>query len=156
MSVSGGLLPVVAPSFTMPSRSRGGGRSFPITAFFRATYPYRATPAVRREAIRELASIDGAVYTEPMSTEVTRKRAATRRGLTRRNSLAFPCELRDAISPIHEGRSSELDSINGQASNIALFGRPVELKLVVKETGKLKELFVVPTRLQPMPPENSL
>lgn len=92
---------------------------------------------------------DGAVYTEPMSTEVTRKSAAMRRVLARRNSIAFPRALRDAISPIHDGRVLELDSINGQASNTALFGPLVELKLVVKETGKLRDSFVVLMRLQP-------
>ena len=92
---------------------------------------------------------DGAVYTEPMSTEVTRKSAAIRRALARRNSMAFPRALRDAISPIHDGRFLELDSINGQASNTALFGPFVELKLVVKETGKLRDSFVVLMRLQP-------
>ena len=90
-----------------------------------------------------------AVYTEPMSTQVTRKSAAMRRTLVRRNSMAFPRALRDAISPIHDGRILELDSINGQASNTALFGQLVELKLVVKETGKLKDSFVVLMRLQP-------
>lgn len=96
-----------------------------------------------------LALRDDATYTELMSTEVTRKRAAIRRALAHRNSMAFPRALRDAISPIHDGRVLELDSINGQAPNIALFGPLVELKLVVKETGKLADSFVVLMRLQP-------
>lgn len=102
-----------------------------------------------RSARNPLLLGDGAVYTEPMSTEVTRKSAAMRRVLARRNSIAFPRALRDAISPIHDGRVLELDSINGQASNTALFGPLVELKLVVKETGKLRDSFVVLMRLQP-------
>jgi len=37
--------------------------------------------------------------------------------------MAFPRELRDAISPLHDGRVLELESIDGQASNSLLFGR---------------------------------
>ena len=73
---------------------------------------------------------------------------AIRRTLARRNSMAFPRALRDAIPPLHDGRVLELDSINGDASNTALFGPLVELKLVVKETGKLPHSFVVLMRLQ--------
>ena len=90
-----------------------------------------------------------AVYTEAMSTEVSRKSAAVRRTLARRNSMAFPRELRDAIPPLHDGRILELDSINGHASNTFLFGPLVELKLVVKETGKNSDSYVVLMRLQP-------
>jgi hypothetical protein len=63
--------------------------------------------------------------------------------------MAFPRELRDAIPPLHDGRVLELASINGQASNTTLFGPLVELKLVVQETGKRSDSFVVLMRLQP-------
>ena len=84
-----------------------------------------------------------------MSTEVTRKGGAMRRTLARRNSMAFPRELRDAIPPLHDGRVLELESINGDTSNTVLFGPLVELKLIVKETSKLPRSFVVLMRLQP-------
>ncbi|HXA51063.1 MAG TPA: hypothetical protein VNV86_12190 [Candidatus Acidoferrum sp.] len=84
-----------------------------------------------------------------MSTEVSRKGAPVRRALARRNSMAFPRELRDAIPPLHDGRVLELASINGHASNTTLFGPLVELKLVVQETGKRSDSFVVLMRLQP-------
>ena len=63
--------------------------------------------------------------------------------------MAFPRELRDAIPPLHDGRVLEMDSINGRASNTVLFGPLVELRLVVKETSKLHDSFVVLMRLQP-------
>jgi hypothetical protein len=63
--------------------------------------------------------------------------------------MAFPRELRDAIPPLHDGRVLELESISGQASNTPLFGRVVELQLIVKETGKLRGSFTVLMRLQP-------
>jgi hypothetical protein len=72
-----------------------------------------------------------------------------RRTLARRNSIAFPRELRDAIPPLHNGRVLELESINGDPSNTVLFGPLVELKLIVKETGKLPRSFVVLMALQP-------
>src|SRR5512133_517876 len=84
-----------------------------------------------------------------MSSEVTRKGAAVRRALSRRNSVAFPRELRDAIPPLHDGRVLELDSINGHASNTILFGPLVELKLIVKETANHRDSFVVLMSLQP-------
>ncbi|MCC6365372.1 MAG: hypothetical protein IT165_17805 [Bryobacterales bacterium] len=80
---------------------------------------------------------------------MTRKRGVMRRALIRRNSMAFPRELRDAIPPLHDGRVLELDSILGRASTNALFGPLVELKLVVKETGRRNGSFVVLMRLQP-------
>ncbi len=83
-----------------------------------------------------------------MSSQVTRKSAPMRRGLARRNFMAFPRELRRAIPDLHAGRVLELDSINGQSSNTFLFGPLVELKLVVKETGKLTGQFVVRMSLQ--------
>ena len=88
------------------------------------------------------------LYTKLMSTELTRNRALGR-PFIRRNSMAFPRELRDAIPPLHDGRVLELESINGQASNTPLFGRIVELQLIVKETGKLTGSFTVLMRLQP-------
>ena len=72
-----------------------------------------------------------------------------RRARPRRNSIAFPRELRDAIPRLHDGRVLELDSISGHAWNTALIGPLVELKLVAKETGKLRDSFVVLIRLQP-------
>ena len=63
--------------------------------------------------------------------------------------MAFPRELRAAIPELHGGRILELDFINGLASNTGLFGPLVELKLVLKETGKLSGQFVVRMALQP-------
>ncbi len=63
--------------------------------------------------------------------------------------MAFPRELRGAIPDLHAGRVLELDSINGQGSKMPLFGPLVQLKLVVKETGKLTGQFVVRMDLQP-------
>jgi len=63
--------------------------------------------------------------------------------------MAFPRELRGAIPDLHAGRVLELDSINGQGSNAPLFGPLVQLKLVVKETGKLSGQFVIRMDLQP-------
>jgi hypothetical protein len=97
----------------------------------------------------EVSNIRLAVYNKPMSKEVTRNSGAMRRTLARRNSMAFPRELRDAIPPLHNGRVLELESINGDASNTVLFGPLVELKLIVKETGKLPRSFVVLMWLQP-------
>jgi hypothetical protein len=62
--------------------------------------------------------------------------------------MAFPRELRGAIPDLHTGRALELDSINGHSSNTVLFGPRVELKLVVKETGKLSGQFVISMDLQ--------
>ena len=69
--------------------------------------------------------------------------------LPRRNYMAFPRELRAAIPDLHAGRALELDSISAQASNTAWIGPRVQLKLVVKETGKLSGQFVVGMSLQP-------
>ena len=62
--------------------------------------------------------------------------------------MAFPRELRAAIPDLHGGRVLELDSINGHASNSSLFGPLAQLKLLVKETGKLSGQFVVGMGLQ--------
>jgi hypothetical protein len=82
-----------------------------------------------------------------MSTELTRKNVPARH-LVRRNTMAFPRELRQAIPDLHAGRVLELDSINGRTSDIPVFSPPVELRLVVKETGKLTGEFVVVMGLQ--------
>jgi hypothetical protein len=71
------------------------------------------------------------------------------RRLARRNYMAFPRELREAIPDLHTGRALELDSINGQSSNTLLLGPLVQLKLLVKETGKLSGQFIVRMDLQP-------
>jgi hypothetical protein len=67
----------------------------------------------------------------------------------RRNAMTFPRELREAISELHSARDLELDSVNGRCSNLAFFGPLVQLKLVVKETGKLSGRFVIGMDLQP-------
>jgi hypothetical protein len=63
--------------------------------------------------------------------------------------MFFPRELRGAISELHSGRDLELDSVKGQSSNLVFFGPLVQLKLVVKETGKLSGRFVIGMDLQP-------
>src|ERR1700730_8760903 len=83
-----------------------------------------------------------------MSSDLQRKAVPARRRLARRNTMAFPRELRAAIPDLHGGRVLELDSINGHTSNIPLYGPLVKLKLVVKETGKLSGEFVVRMGLQ--------
>jgi hypothetical protein len=77
-----------------------------------------------------------------MSKQLTRR-------LPRHNTIAFPRELRDAIPDLHEGRVLEIDSISGRAANTPPFGPLVELKVLVKETGKLTGKFVVRMGLQP-------
>jgi hypothetical protein len=67
----------------------------------------------------------------------------------RRNYMSFPRELRGAIPELHAGRALELESINGQSSNIPFAGPLVQLKLLVKETGKLTGQFVIGMALQP-------
>jgi hypothetical protein len=67
----------------------------------------------------------------------------------RRNAMTFPRELREAISDLHAARDLELDSVDGQSSNLVFFGPLVRLKLVVKETGKLRGRFVIGMDLQP-------
>jgi hypothetical protein len=63
--------------------------------------------------------------------------------------MGFPRELRDAIPDLHAGRALELDSITGQARNLVPLGPLVQLKLLVKETGKLSGQFVIGMDLQP-------
>jgi hypothetical protein len=83
-----------------------------------------------------------------MGKELAQKSNPVRR-LARRNYMAFPRELREAIPDLHTGRALELDSITGQSSNTFLFGPLVRLKLLVKETGKLSGQFIVRMDLQP-------
>jgi hypothetical protein len=83
-----------------------------------------------------------------MGNRLTRKGNLVPR-LARRNYMAFPRELREAIPDLHAGRALELDSIHGQSSNTLLFGPLVQLKLLVKETGKLSGQFIVRMDLQP-------
>jgi hypothetical protein len=83
-----------------------------------------------------------------MGNELAQNSNPARR-LERRNYMAFPRELREAIPDLHAGRALELDSIHGQSSNTLLFGPLVQLKLLVKETGKLRGQFIVRMDLQP-------
>ena len=81
-----------------------------------------------------------------MSKEVIRKSApARRRYMLAGNTMGFPRELREAIPdlPTCVGRVLKVDAINGDASNTSLFGPRVNLRVVVKETGKLKGEFVI-------------
>lgn len=87
-----------------------------------------------------------------MSKEVSRKRAPARRGLLAPgNTMGFPRELREAIPdlPTCVGRVLKVDTINGDATNSQLFGPRVNLKVIVKETGKLKGEFVIRLDLEP-------
>jgi hypothetical protein len=86
-----------------------------------------------------------------MAKEVTRKSVPSRRRyLFMGNTMGFPRALRDAIPdlPTCVGRVLQIDSINGDASNTRLLGPRVALKVVVKETGKLKGEFVVRVDLE--------
>lgn len=65
------------------------------------------------------------------------------------NTMAFPRELRRAIPELHSGRALALDSIDGHAANTSWSGPLVQLRLVLKETGKLSGEFVVRMDLQP-------
>src|SRR5262245_55048671 len=84
-----------------------------------------------------------------MSGQLTGKNPPARRGLARRNTMAFPRALRDAIPVVHTGRILELDAVDGTASDTVLFGPLVQLNLVVQETGKLEGKYVVRMDLQP-------
>ena len=86
-------------------------------------------------------------YANGMGKELAPRGPARR--LPRRNYMAFPRELRQAIPDLHAGRALELDSIDAQSSNTLLFGPLVQLKLLVKETGKLSGQFVIRMALQP-------
>ena len=87
-----------------------------------------------------------------MGKEVTRKSVpARRRFFELGNTMGFPRELREAIPdlPTCVGRVLKVDAINGDASNTHWLGPRVNLKLVVKETGKLKGEFVIRLDLEP-------
>jgi hypothetical protein len=61
------------------------------------------------------------------------------------NSMTFPRELRDAI-PDHEpsaGRVLKLESVDAQAAHTVEWGRRVQIRLHVCETGKLSGAFDV-------------
>lgn len=65
--------------------------------------------------------------------------------------MSFPRALRDAIPdlPTCAGRVLQVDAIHGDASHTRLCGPRVNLKLVVKETGRLKGEFVIRLDLDP-------
>ena len=67
--------------------------------------------------------------------------------------MGFPRALREAIPdlPTSIGRvlNLKIDSMNGHATNTTLFGPGVHLKVVVKETGRLKGQFVIRMDLEP-------
>ena len=65
--------------------------------------------------------------------------------------MSFPRALRDAIPdlPTCVGRVLHLESTTGAAFHSELYGPQVKLKMVVRETGKLKGEFVVGVELQP-------
>lgn len=87
-----------------------------------------------------------------MSKEVSRKgQPARRRHLALGNTMSFPRALRDAIPdlPTCAGRVLQVDAIHGDASHTRLCGPRVNLKLVVKETGRLKGEFVIRLDLDP-------
>jgi hypothetical protein len=89
-----------------------------------------------------------------MGKEVARAETPARRkrgSLSPYNTMSFPKELRDAIPdlPTCVGRVLQLDSTSGSATETDLYGPRVHLKMVVKETGKLKGEFVVAMDLLP-------
>lgn len=83
-----------------------------------------------------------------MSRELSPKDISIPYGFYRRNWIAFPRELRAAIPDLHGGRVLEIDALDGQPSNTPLFGSCVQLKLVVRETGKLQGEFSLLMGLQ--------
>jgi len=86
---------------------------------------------------------------EVARTEVPAKKR--RRWESSRNTMSFPRALRDAIPdmPTCVGRVLELDSTSGAISDIYPNCPPVELRMLVKETGKLSGEFTVMIHLQP-------
>lgn len=89
-----------------------------------------------------------------MSKEVARAEVPTparRRWEPSRNTMSFPKALRDAIPdlPTCAGRVLELASATGAISDIYPNCPPVQLRMLVKETGKLNGEFVVVVDLQP-------
>jgi len=88
-----------------------------------------------------------------MAKEVALRRSlpARRRWVFEKNTMGFPRALREAI-PDHAtsiGRVLKIDSMNAHATNTTLFGPGVHLKVVVKETGRLKGQFVIRMDLEP-------
>jgi hypothetical protein len=83
-----------------------------------------------------------------MTKVAVRKGGAVARRPARHNTIAFPRELREAIPDLHGGRVLELDSITGRGGETVFGTRIVELKLLVKETGKLRGEFVLHVGLQ--------
>lgn len=66
------------------------------------------------------------------------------------NNVTFPQELRNAI-PDHKpsaGRCLKLESLDAQGSHTVEWGRRVQMKLHVCETGKLSGVFDVWVDLQ--------
>ena len=65
------------------------------------------------------------------------------------NLITFPSELREAIpKPPISGRVLQLDALTGGLSP-GRFGMHVHLKLLAKETGKLKGKYTILMDLQP-------
>ena len=65
------------------------------------------------------------------------------------NYITFPSQLREAIpAPPISGRVLVLDALTGGLTP-ARFGSNVSLKLLVKETGKLKGQYTILMDLQP-------
>jgi hypothetical protein len=85
-----------------------------------------------------------------MSKLVVRRDKPSRYRLPRSNHMTFPRELRDAIPdlPAYGGRVLQLDSLTGVASR-SILGDRVSLKLLVRETGKLKGKYTILMDLQP-------
>jgi hypothetical protein len=78
-----------------------------------------------------------------MSRAIMSKALAPKLKLT--NNVTFPRELRDAI-PDHApsaGRVLKLESVAAQAAHTVEWGRRVQIKLQVCETGKLNGVFDV-------------
>jgi len=68
---------------------------------------------------------------------------------SRHNTMLFPQALREAIPATSGcwGRALELESVNGDCCNSAIYGRRTRLKFVVRETGKLTGVFEVHAQL---------
>jgi hypothetical protein len=75
---------------------------------------------------------------------------ATRRRIIP-NRILFPRNLREAIPdlPTCIGRELVIDSISGHPTHTPWFGDGVELRLITKETGKLKGEFKITVHLSP-------
>jgi hypothetical protein len=68
---------------------------------------------------------------------------------TKTNHMTFPSQLREAIpAPPMGGRVLQLAGLTGGLTP-SLFGSNVSLKLLVKETGKLKGQYTILMDLQP-------